>query len=51
MNKFPMFFGNTSEDAEKHFIKFDSVCEIYNVVENDVACQLITLTLKENSSE
>jgi hypothetical protein len=46
-----MFFKNTSEDAKKHLIKFDSACDIYNVVENDVVCQLFILTLKENSSE
>jgi hypothetical protein len=46
-----MFFGNASEDAEKHLIKFDNACEIYNVAENDVACRLFILTLKENASE
>jgi hypothetical protein len=51
MDKFPMFFGNTSEDVEKHLVKFDSVCDIYNVVEDDVACRLFVLTLKGNASE
>jgi hypothetical protein len=51
MEKFPMFSGNASKDAEKHLIKFDNACEIYNVVENDVACRLFFLTLKENASE
>jgi len=37
MDKFPMFFRNDSKDAEKHLIKFDNACEIYNVAENDVA--------------
>jgi hypothetical protein len=37
MDKFPTFFGNTLEDAEKHFFKFDNVCAIYNVAEDDVA--------------
>jgi hypothetical protein len=46
MDKFPMFFGNTSEDAEKHLIKFDSACEIFNVAENDVACPIIYLNSK-----
>lgn len=46
-----MFFGNALEDAEKHLIKFDSVCEICNMDENDVACCLFILTLKENASE
>jgi hypothetical protein len=46
MDKFPMFFRNTSEDAEKHLIKFDSACDIYNVVENDVACPTIYLNSK-----
>jgi hypothetical protein len=51
MDKFTIFFRNTSEDAEKHLIKFDSACEIFNVAENDVACFLLILTLKENASE
>jgi hypothetical protein len=51
MDKFPMFFRNTSEDAEKHLVKFDNVCDIYNVVEDDVACRLFILTLKGNASE
>jgi hypothetical protein len=38
VEKFPIFFGNTSEDAKKHLVKFDSACDIYNVVEDDVAC-------------
>jgi hypothetical protein len=33
-----MFFGNTSEGVEKHLINFDYTCEIFNVVEDDVAC-------------
>jgi hypothetical protein len=49
MDKFPIFFGNASEDGEKLLIKFESVCEIYNVVENDVACHLFILnTVKED---
>ena len=35
-DKFPMLFGNTSKDVEKHLIKFDGACEIYDVAENDV---------------
>jgi hypothetical protein len=50
MDKFPMFFENILEDAEKHLIKFESSCKIYNVVENHVACRLFILTLKENAS-
>jgi hypothetical protein len=38
MEKFPMFFGNTSNDVEKHLVKFDNARDIYNVVEDDVAC-------------
>jgi hypothetical protein len=38
MDKFPMFFENNSEDAEKHLVKFDNFCDIYNVVEDDVFC-------------
>jgi hypothetical protein len=37
MDKFPTFCGNASEDAEKHLIKSDSACEIFNVTQNDVA--------------
>jgi hypothetical protein len=37
MEKFPMFFVNTSEDGEKHLVKFEYSCDIYNVVEDDVA--------------
>jgi hypothetical protein len=51
MDKFSMFFGNTSEDAKKHLVKFDSACDIHNVAENDVACRLFILTLTENASE
>jgi hypothetical protein len=51
MDKFPMFFRNTLEDAEKYLINFDSSCEIYNVAQNDVVCWLFILTLKENVSE
>jgi hypothetical protein len=51
MDKFPIFFGNNLEDVEKHFIKFVSACEIFNVDENDVACCLFILTLKEDANE
>jgi hypothetical protein len=51
MKKFPVFFENTSEDENKHLGKFDSACDFYNVVEYDVACQFLILTLRGNSSE
>jgi hypothetical protein len=51
MDKFPMFFGNTSKYEEKHLVKFDCASEIYNVVDNGIACQLFILTLKEDASE
>jgi hypothetical protein len=37
MEKFPISFGNISEDEEKNLVKFYNVCNIYNVVEDDVA--------------
>jgi hypothetical protein len=37
-----MFFGNTSKDAEKHLVKFDSTRDIYNVVEDDVAAEFLS---------
>ena len=46
-----MFLGITSKDVEIHFIKFNSACDIYNVVENDVPCQLFVETLQGNSRE
>jgi hypothetical protein len=51
MEMFPMFFKNSLGYAEKHFIKFDSACEIYNVAENDVAWRLFISTLMENVGE
>jgi hypothetical protein len=32
-------------------VKFDTACDIYNVVEYDVSCQVFILTLKGNTSE
>jgi hypothetical protein len=32
-------------------VEFYSACDIYNVVEDDVACQLLILTLKRNGSK
>jgi hypothetical protein len=37
MEKFPMFLRNASKDATKHLVKLDNVCDIYHVVEDDVA--------------
>jgi hypothetical protein len=51
MDKLSMFIGNTSKDVEKHLVNFDSACDIYNVVEDDVAFSLLILTIKGNSSE
>jgi hypothetical protein len=51
MEKFPTFCGNVSEYAEKHLIKFESACEIFNVAQNDVACRLFILNLKEDVNE
>ena len=51
MDKFLTFWKNVSENTRKHFIKFDSACEIFNVAQNDVACRLFISTLKEYVSE
>ena len=46
MEKFPTFFGNASEDAKQHLIKFNNAYNILNVAEENVACQLFMVTLQ-----
>jgi hypothetical protein len=45
IEKFSTFFGNTSEDAEKHLFRFKSTCDVFNLIEDNVTCRLFLQTL------
>ena len=51
IEKFPTFFGNTLKDAEKHFFKFKSTCDVFNISEDNITCRLFTQTLHGNDCE
>jgi hypothetical protein len=51
IEKFPTFFGNTSEDAEQHLFKFKSTCDVFNISEDNITCRLFAQTLHGNARE
>jgi hypothetical protein len=51
MEKFSIFFGNTLEDAEKHLYRFNCACQIFNLTEDNIICQIFLQTLHGNALE
>jgi len=51
IKNFPIFFGNTSKDAKKNLLKFKITCDIFNIYEDIVTCQLFAQTLHGNACE
>jgi hypothetical protein len=51
IENFSTFFGNTSEDAEKHLFKFKSTCDVFNLTEDNVTCRLFLQTLRGDALE
>ena len=45
------FFGDPSEDAEKHLINLKGTCYDFNLTKDNVACRLFLQTLREDSLE
>ena len=48
---FSTFFGDVSEDAEKHLINFKGTCYDFNIFEDNVTCILLLQNLQENALE
>ena len=48
---FSTFFGDASEDAEKHLINFKGTCYDFNLNEDNFTCILFLQTLRGNSLE
>jgi hypothetical protein len=48
---FSTFFGDASEDAEKHLINFKGTCYDFNLTEDNVTCRLFLQTLQEDALE
>ena len=48
---FSTFFGDASEDAEKHLINFKDTFYDVNLTEDNVTCRLFLQTLRENALE
>jgi hypothetical protein len=48
---FSTFFGDASEDAEKHLFNFKSTCHDFNLTEDNVTCRLFLQTLRGNALE
>jgi hypothetical protein len=48
---FSTFFGDASEDAEKHLINFKGTCYDFNLTEDNVTCRLFLQTLREDALE
>jgi hypothetical protein len=42
---FSTFFGDASEDAEKHLFNFKSTCHDFNLTKDNVTCILFLQTL------
>jgi hypothetical protein len=51
IESFSTFFGNTLEDAEKYFFSFKITCEVFNLNEDNVTCQLFLQDLCGNALE
>ena len=45
------FFGDPSEDAEKHLINLKGTCYDFNLNEDNVTCRLFLQTLREDVLE
>jgi hypothetical protein len=48
---FSTFFGDASENVEKHLFNFKSTCHDFNLTEDNVICRLFLQTLRGNSIE
>ena len=48
---FSAFFGDASEDAEKHLINFKGTCYDFNLTGDNVTCILFLQTLQEDVLE